>query len=151
VSAAERPPVAWLIHLCFDAMVGVGFLLLFAGLWAGYEGWRRRRLPPLKLFWLVGSVSGLAAIAAMECGWVVTEEGRQPWVVYQLQTTTAAATTSTGVITSLSIVIVVYAILGVATILILRMLSRRWWRSDHLEHSSVLHGPPQPSTTGAAQ
>jgi cytochrome d ubiquinol oxidase subunit I len=85
----------------------------------------------------------------MECGWVVTEEGRQPWVVYHLQTTTAAATTNRGVITSLSMVIVIYAILGAATILILRMLSRRWWRSD-LEQSSVPHGPPQLATTGKA-
>jgi cytochrome bd ubiquinol oxidase subunit I len=43
-----------------------------------WEWWRRRRLPPHRLFWLAGAVSGLAAIVAMECGWVVTEVGRQP-------------------------------------------------------------------------
>ena len=48
----------------------------------------RRRLPPQRLFWAAGGVSGLATIVTMECGWVVTEEGRQPWVVYQLMTTT---------------------------------------------------------------
>ena len=106
VPAAYRPPVVWLIHLCFDVMVGLGTLLLLAGLWAAWEWWRRRRLPPQRLFWLAGAVSGLAAIVAMECGWVVTEVGRQPWVVYQLQTTTAAATTNGGVIASLSLVIV---------------------------------------------
>ena len=58
VPAADRPPVAWLIHLCFDAMVGLGFLLLLAGLWALYAWWRRRRLPPQRLFWLLGAVSG---------------------------------------------------------------------------------------------
>jgi hypothetical protein len=63
-------------------------LLLLAGLWALHEWWRHRRLPPQRLFWLLGAVSGLAAIVAMECGWVVTEVGRQPWVVYQLLTTT---------------------------------------------------------------
>ena len=95
-----------------------------------YEWWRHRRLPPQRLFWLLGAVSGLAAIVAMECGWVVTEVGRQPWVVYQLQTTAAAATTNGGVIASLSIVIALYAVLGAATILILRMLARRWRRGD---------------------
>ena len=130
VPPADRPPVAWLIHLCFDVMVGLGFLLLLAGLWALYEWWRRRRLPPQRLFWWAGAVSGVAAIVAMECGWVVTEVGRQPWVVYRLQTTAEAATTNGGVITSLSLVIVVYAVLGAATILILRMLSRRWRRGD---------------------
>ena len=140
VPAAYRPPVVWLIHLCFDAMVGLGFLLLLAGLWALYEWWRRRRLPPQRLFWLAGAVSGLAAIVAMECGWVVTEVGRQPWVVYQLQTTTAAATTNGGVIASLTIVIVGYAVLGVVTIAILRMLARRWRRGD-LAEDAVPYGP----------
>jgi cytochrome d ubiquinol oxidase subunit I len=78
VPAAARPPAVWLLHLCFDIMVGLGFLLLLTGLWAAYEWWRRRRLPSQRLFWLLGAVSGLAAIAAMECGWVVTEVGRQP-------------------------------------------------------------------------
>ena len=74
-------------------MVGLGFLLLLAGLWAALDvvaaarGWPRSRL-----FWAVGAVSGLAAVLAMECGWVVTEVGRQPWVVYGLQTTAQAAT-----------------------------------------------------------
>ncbi len=38
---AHRPPVVWLIHLCFDVMVGLGFLLLLAGLWVAWEWWRR--------------------------------------------------------------------------------------------------------------
>src|ERR1700734_2353265 len=71
VPAAARPPVVWLIHLCFDVMVGLGFLLLLAGLWALHEWWRHRRLPGQRLFWVLGAVSGLAAVVAMECGWVV--------------------------------------------------------------------------------
>jgi cytochrome d ubiquinol oxidase subunit I len=140
VPPADRPPVVWLIHLCFDVMVGLGFLLLLAGLWALYAWWRHRRLPPQRLFWLAGAVSGLAAIVAMECGWVVTEVGRQPWVVYQLQTTTQAATTNGGLIASLSIVIVLYAVLGALTIIILRLLARRWRRGG--QEPEVPYGPP---------
>ncbi len=58
VPAADRPPVAWLIHLCFDAMVGLGILLLLFGAWALYEWVRRRRLPPHRLFWLAGRSAG---------------------------------------------------------------------------------------------
>jgi cytochrome bd ubiquinol oxidase subunit I len=148
VPPADRPPVVWLIHLCFDVMVGLGFFLLLAGLWAAWEWWRRRRLPPQRLFWLAGAVSGLAAIVAMEAGWVVTEVGRQPWVVYRLQTTTQAATTNGGVITSLSIVIVLYAVLGAATIAILRMLARRWRRGETAE-AAVPYGPPVPQDQAA--
>jgi cytochrome d ubiquinol oxidase subunit I len=141
VPPAYRPPVVWLIHLSFDVMVGIGTLLLLWGLWAAWAWWRRRKLPPQRLFWLFGAVSGVAAIAAMECGWVVTEEGRQPWVVYGLQTTAQAATTNGGVLDSLTAVIVVYAALGIATIAILRMLSRRWRQGDAGE-SAVPYGPP---------
>jgi cytochrome bd ubiquinol oxidase subunit I len=150
VAPADRPPVVWLIHLCFDVMVGLGFLLLVAGLWALYEYWRRRRLPPQRLFWMLGAVSGLAAIVAMECGWVVTEVGRQPWVVYRLQTTTAAATTNSGILASLSVVIALYAVLGVATVLILRMLARRWRRTDASE-AAVPYGPPEQRPDRAAE
>ena len=141
VPRAERPPVPWLIHLCFDVMVGLGFLLLLAGLWALYGWWRHRRMPRHRLFWLLGAVSGVAATAAMECGWVVTEVGRQPWVVYRLQTTAAAATANGGIIASLSIIIAGYAVLGAATIIILRALARRWRRGDITE-PEVPYGPP---------
>jgi len=152
VPPAVRPPAVWLIHLCFDVMVGLGFLLLLAGLWALYEWWRHRRLPPQRLFWLLGAVSGLAAIVAMECGWVVTEVGRQPWVVYRLMTTTAAATTNGGVIASLSFVIALYAVLGVSTIVILRVLARRWRRG--VQEPEVPYGPPpalQDRSVGGAE
>ncbi len=142
VPAADRPPVVWLIHLCFDVMVGLGSLLLLAGLWAAWTWWRRRRWPRPLLFWALGAVSGLAAVVAMECGWVVTEEGRQPWVVYGLQTTAQAATTNGGVLASLSIVIVGYGVLGAATIAILLMLSRRWRRDDR-DEAPVPYGPPR--------
>jgi len=142
VPGAYRPPVVWLIHLCFDVMVGLAFLLLLAGLWAAWAWWRRRRLPSGRLFWLLGAVSGLSSIVAMECGWVVTEVGRQPWVVYRLQTTSAAATSNGGVIASLSLIIIMYAVLGAVTISILRMLSRRWRRGE-VEEADVPYGPQQ--------
>ncbi len=145
VPPAQRPPVVWLIHLCFDAMVGLGFLLLLAGVWALVVWWRRRRLPRHGLFWLLGAVSGVAAIVAMECGWVVTEVGRQPWVVYRLQTTTAAATANDGILTSLSLIIILYAVLGTATIMILRALARRWRRGDAAETEVPYGPPPQPA------
>jgi cytochrome bd ubiquinol oxidase subunit I len=141
VPPADRPPVVWLLHLCFDVMVGLGFVLLLAGLWAAWAWWRHRRLPRQRLFWLLGAVSGLAAIVAMECGWVVTEVGRQPWVVYRLMSTTQAVTPNGGIVTSLSLIIVVYAVLGTVTIAILRLLARRWRRGDATE-AAVPYGPP---------
>jgi cytochrome bd ubiquinol oxidase subunit I len=75
----------------------------------------------------------------MECGWVVTEVGRQPWVVYQFLPTADAATTNGGVVTTLTLIIILYAVLGATTIAILRLLSRRWRRGDPEE--AVPYGP----------
>jgi cytochrome d ubiquinol oxidase subunit I len=144
VPPADRPPAVWLIHLSFDLMVGLGTLLLLAGLWALYTWWRRRRLPSQRLFWWAGAASGLAAVVAMEAGWVVTEEGRQPWVVYGLQTTAQAATTNGGVLATLTTVVILYAVIGTATIAVLRLLSRRW-RRGAADETSVPYGPrPRP-------
>jgi cytochrome d ubiquinol oxidase subunit I len=143
VPPAYRPPVVWLIHLSFDAMVGLGFLLLLAGAWAAWSWWRRRGWPRQRLFWALGAVSGAAAIVAMECGWVVTEEGRQPWVVYGLQTTAQAATSNGGVLASLTIIVVAYALIGAATIAILMRMSRHWRRDDR--DQAVPYGPPAPA------
>ena len=140
VPAADRPTAATLIHLAFDAMVGLGMLLLLAGVWAGFVWWRRRNLPRHRLFWWLAALGGFFAVAAMEAGWVVTEVGRQPWVVNGLLRTSDAATTNGGVLTILTLIIVVYAVVGVATLLILRMLSRHWRSSDGAE-SEVPYGP----------
>ena len=143
VAPADRPPALTLIHLSFDAMVGLAFLLLLAGLWALLVWRRRRGLPRQSWFWWLAVLCGPAALVAMECGWIVTEVGRQPWVVYQLMTTAQAATTNGGVIDSLTAVIIVYAVLGVATVVILRMLARRWRQGPQDEpETDVPYGPP---------
>jgi cytochrome bd ubiquinol oxidase subunit I len=143
VTAADRPPALTLIHLSFDAMVGLAFLLLLAGLWALWVWRRRRGLPRQSWFWRLAICCGPAALAAMECGWIVTEVGRQPWVVYQLMTTSQAATTNGGVIDTLTAVIILYAILGIATLVIVRMLARRWRQGPQAgPETSVPYGPP---------
>ncbi|MFY9783700.1 MAG: cytochrome ubiquinol oxidase subunit I [Acidimicrobiales bacterium] len=149
VAPDDRPPALTLIHLSFDTMVGLAFLLLAAGLWA-FLSWRRHRaLPAPRAFWWLAAICGPAALVAMECGWIVTEVGRQPWVVYKLLLTSQAATTNHDVIASLSFVIVLYAMLGVATIAMLRVLSRRWWKSPESAELIVPYGPSDVEEVGA--
>ena len=71
-------------------------------------------------------MSGVAAIVALECGWIVTEVGRQPWIVYGVMRTEDAVTDASGIWISLTVVLLLYAALGTATVLVLRAMARRW-------------------------
>ena len=130
VPADERPPANTMLHWAFDTMVGICSVLILLGMWFGWSWWRRRDYPRSKWFLRAVSVSGIGAIIALECGWIVTEVGRQPWIVYQIMKTEEAVTGASGVRVTFAIVIVIYAILGVATVLALRTMARRWREQD---------------------
>jgi len=118
-----RPPVT-IVHLAFDTMVSVGFALLALGIWLGYCWWRARALPRSRWFLRAVAVSGVAAVAAMEAGWVATEVGRQPWIVYQVLRVDNAVNPAPGLGWGLVAVLVVYTVLTVATVYVLRRLAR---------------------------
>jgi cytochrome d ubiquinol oxidase subunit I len=141
VPPADRPPAPSLLHLAFDAMVGIGFALLALGAWWGIAWWRRRRGPETPWFLRAVAVSGVAAVVALECGWIVTEVGRQPWIVHQRLRTAEAVTTAGGIWWTLIVVLALYAGLAVATVLALRTMARRW-RERAEEEADVPYGPP---------
>jgi cytochrome d ubiquinol oxidase subunit I len=122
----DRPPANTMLHWAFDAMVGICTLLLALGAWLAWAWWRRRDIPQTNWFLRATAVSGAAAIVALECGWIVTEVGRQPWIVYQVLRTEDAVTQADGVKVSLAVVFLLYACLGTATVLVLRAMARRW-------------------------
>jgi cytochrome d ubiquinol oxidase subunit I len=122
--ADERPPVN-VVHLSFDVMVGLGSALLLVSLWFGWTWWRHRRLPHTPWFLRAVAVSGVAAVVAMEAGWVVTEVGRQPWTVYGILRTTDAVSPAPGLWLGFYAVVAVYAVLTALTVYVLRRLAVR--------------------------
>jgi cytochrome d ubiquinol oxidase subunit I len=136
----ERPPANTLLHWAFDAMVGICSALIALGAWLGISWWRRRDIPKTPWFLRATAISGVAAIVALECGWIVTEVGRQPWIVYEVMRTRDAVTEAEGVWVSLGIVLVVYTALGTATVLVLRAMARRW-RAAETDEIDVPYGP----------
>jgi cytochrome bd ubiquinol oxidase subunit I len=123
VPADQRPPVA-LVHLAFDAMVGLGVALLLLVGWFVWAAWRRHALPRSRWFARAVAVSGVAAAVAMECGWIVTEVGRQPWVVYGLLRTSAAVNPAPGIAAGLPVLTVVYVLLTAVLVVVLRRMTR---------------------------
>jgi cytochrome d ubiquinol oxidase subunit I len=143
VPPSQRPPLVTLIHLSFDLMVGIGFFLLALAAWQGWWWWFHRRLLVTPWFLVPSAVSGVAAVAAMEAGWVVTEVGRQPWIVYRVLLVSQAVTPSSGVTVTLGVMLVLYAILTVVSIGVPMVMSRRWRRGTPAEEEAeqVPYGP----------
>ncbi len=139
-----------LVHTAFDVMVGVATLLLLLVVWYAIAYWRRRDVPRLRLFLWVSVFAGFLSYVAIEAGWIVTEVGRQPWIVWNVARTSDAVTTSTGINVSLIVVIVLYALLGIGTVAALRAMARRW-RSAPVEDVTAPYGPnasaPMAATT----
>jgi cytochrome d ubiquinol oxidase subunit I len=146
----ERPPANTMLHWAFDAMVGICTALMALGLWLAIAWWRRRDIPRSAWFLRATAVSGAAAVVALECGWIVTEVGRQPWIVYRVMRTEDAVTQAGGVGITFAVVVLLYAALGAALVLVLRAMSRRWRERDE-SVSDVPYGPapaaPEPVLT----
>jgi cytochrome d ubiquinol oxidase subunit I len=140
VPPEDRPPFNTMLHWAFDTMVGICTLLIGLGLWFGIGWWRKRDLPQSRWFLRAVAVSGVASIVALECGWIVTEVGRQPWIVYNVMRTEDAVTQANGVWVTFIAILALYVALGVALVVVLRAMSRRWREADERD-VEVPYGP----------
>jgi cytochrome d ubiquinol oxidase subunit I len=126
IPADERPPANTMLHLAFDGMVGIGTALLALGAWLAFVWWRRRDIPRTPWFLRAVAISGAGAILALWFGWIVTEVGRQPWIVQGYMRTSEAVTDAKGIWFSFALVLLLYAAIGTIAIFVLRAMSRRW-------------------------
>jgi cytochrome d ubiquinol oxidase subunit I len=142
-SADERPTTREVntVHLAWDVMVGLGTLLFLLSLWYWLSWIFRRDMPKSRLFLWIASGAGVAAVLAMEAGWVVTEVGRQPWIVRNHMKVEDAATTNDGVWITFIVVAAIYLTLATTLVLVLRSMSRRFRRQDELVDSDAPYGP----------
>jgi cytochrome d ubiquinol oxidase subunit I len=138
----NRPPANTFLHLSFDLMVGIGTALLGLGAWFAWVWWKRRDIPKTPWFLRAVAASGGAAIVALWCGWIVTEVGRQPWIVQGYMRTSEAVTDAKGLWFSFGLVLLVYAALGTIAILVLRSMSRRWREEGDSEETGAPYSPP---------
>jgi cytochrome d ubiquinol oxidase subunit I len=119
----QRPPVN-VVRVSFQLMVAIGVALALLGI--GYLVRRIRRRPLPESLWFHRAVvaAGPLAVVALVAGWVVTEVGRQPWVVYRFMRTSEAVTGAGGIPVGYATLVVVYLGVGAAVVWILRRLAR---------------------------
>jgi cytochrome d ubiquinol oxidase subunit I len=148
----ERPTTRQVnvVHFAWDVMIGLGTLLLLLSLWFGVTWVFRRDMPKSKLFLVIASTAGVLSVIAMEAGWIVSEVGRQPWIVYNLMTVEEAATTNEGIWITFISVVVLYSAVAVGLVVVLRSMSRRFRRQGDDGHG-VPYGPsPKAVQVGSA-
>ncbi|HEY1834624.1 MAG TPA: cytochrome ubiquinol oxidase subunit I [Solirubrobacteraceae bacterium] len=124
VKPGERPPVN-VVRVSFQLMVLLGTLLAILGVWHLWALFRRRRLPDSPWFYRGLALAGPAAVIALIAGWVTTEVGRQPWVVYRVMRTAQAVTGAGGIPVGYGTLVAVYLGVGVGVAWVLRRLARR--------------------------
>jgi cytochrome d ubiquinol oxidase subunit I len=139
VPRQDQPP-ANIVHWAWDGMVFGGTALALLGTWYILYWIIRRRLPGTAWFYRCAAVAGLLSVLCVECGWVVTEVGRQPWIIYNIMLTADAVTRAGIVRPFFGAIVVIYMTIALATIVTLRVMSRRWAVGD----SRVRNGPYAP-------
>jgi cytochrome d ubiquinol oxidase subunit I len=123
VAADDRPPVN-VVRISFQTMVGIGSFLALLGVVFVFVWLRHRRLPDSAWFYRGLVLAGPLSLVALLAGWVTTEVGRQPWVVYRVMRTSEAVTGAGGIPVGYATLALVYTGLALAVVWILRRLSR---------------------------
>ena len=124
VPADDRPPVN-IVRYAFHTMIGIGTALATLGALFVLVWWRKRRLPRSRWFYRAVMAAGPLALVALIAGWITTEVGRQPWIVYEVMRVSDAVTGNDGLEVGFAALVLVYLGLGGAVAWLLRRLAAR--------------------------
>jgi cytochrome d ubiquinol oxidase subunit I len=124
VPVADRPPIN-IVRYAFQTMAGIGTGLALLGVIFVWTWYRKRRLPASPWFFRAVMAAGPLSFVALIAGWVTTEVGRQPWIVYEVMRTEQAVTQANGLAVGYFVLVAVYVSLGAAVVWLLRRLARR--------------------------
>ncbi|MEA2263130.1 MAG: cytochrome bd ubiquinol oxidase subunit, partial [Acidobacteriaceae bacterium] len=119
----QEPQADWpnvrMVHICFQIMVGCGSLLSLFALLAGWLTWKKPPLSNHKSFLKTLVLVGPLGFVALEAGWMVTELGRQPWIIYHLMRTKDAVTSMPNVTITFLAMTALYVVLGIIVVWLL--------------------------------
>jgi cytochrome d ubiquinol oxidase subunit I len=131
-------PNVRMVHISFQIMVGCGGLLSLFAMAAGWLSWKRRPLSDHTRFLKALVLVSPLGFVALEAGWMVTELGRQPWIIYHLMRTRDAVTSMPNVTITLLVMTAVYVILGIIVVWLLSRHVIAAPETTQLEREGVL-------------
>jgi cytochrome d ubiquinol oxidase subunit I len=138
----EFPRDQWphvpIVHTAFQIMVGLGTYLALVSLWIGWVAVRRRDLAGNRRLLLAVALAGPMGFIAIEAGWIVTEVGRQPWIIYGVMRTADAVTSMPGLVYPFVAFTLLYCFLGV---IVVWLLYRQIIRSPRPDEWSRIYAP----------
>ena len=129
VPRADRPPIA-VVHLAFQVMVGLGTTMALVSLWVAWTAWRRRDFATQRGLLRALMVITPFGFIATEAGWIVTEVGRQPWIVQGLMRTSDAVTPMPGLVVPMTLFTLLYIGLGAIVVTLIMSLVRETGAPD---------------------
>jgi cytochrome d ubiquinol oxidase subunit I len=109
-----------IVHAAFQLMVGCGLFMAAVAVLAGLLAWRRRRLPDHPAFLRLAIVAAPLGFVAIEAGWVVTEVGRQPWIIHGVMRTADAVTPMPGLVVPFAVFTLLYLLLAAIVVVLMR-------------------------------
>ncbi|MGH7475612.1 MAG: cytochrome ubiquinol oxidase subunit I [Longimicrobiales bacterium] len=152
---ADERPDPRIVHPAFQIMVGIGLFLVALTLWYGLLAWRRREPADSPAFLRCLVAAGPLAFIAIEAGWVVTEVGRQPWIIYGVMRTSEAVTPMPGLVVPFTLFTLLYLLLSfiVAYLLVRQVAQAPRFRIAHAEPETSDGPEPgaSPGVEGAPQ
>lgn len=133
----DYTPIIWVTYWSFRWMIGLGLLhvlVAVVGLWFTRKG----RTPPWPWMWKVAVWAFPLSLGAMIVGWIFTEMGRQPWIVFSLMKTqdgVSPGTTGLEVLISLLAFTAVYGTLAVVEFKLIKRAAQKGPApvEDHLD------------------
>jgi cytochrome d ubiquinol oxidase subunit I len=123
VAKSDWPPIA-VVHIAFQVMVGLGSAMALVGLFTAWIAWRRRDVTASRNLLRALVVITPLGFIATEAGWVVTEVGRQPWIVHGLMRTADAVTPMPGLAVPMTLFTLLYVGLGAIVVALISSLVR---------------------------
>jgi cytochrome bd ubiquinol oxidase subunit I len=128
-----------LVHLSFQFMVGLGTFMMFITAWAAWRVHRHRDLAGSRPFLWGTALATPMGFLAVEAGWMVTELGRQPWIVHGVMRTADAVTPMPGLVVPFTFFTLLYCALSVAVVW---LMYRQIAKSPSAEDWQRIYAPP---------